>query len=55
MRQFKWIEWNLDKIDAHALSAEEVEAYLIVFSVSRNAKTVRTRCLPRRPRAAGSG
>ena len=26
MRQFKWIEWNLQKIDNHALSAEEVEA-----------------------------
>ena len=26
MRQFKWIEWNLQKIDAHALSAEDVEA-----------------------------
>ena len=26
MRQFKWIEWNLQKIDVHALSAEEVEA-----------------------------
>ncbi|MFV1967285.1 MAG: hypothetical protein ACC628_17795, partial [Pirellulaceae bacterium] len=26
MRQFKWIEWNLEKIDAHALSAEEAEA-----------------------------
>jgi hypothetical protein len=26
MRQFKWIEWNLKKIDAHALSVEEVEA-----------------------------
>jgi hypothetical protein len=26
MRQFKWIEWNLQKIDAHRLSAEEVEA-----------------------------
>jgi hypothetical protein len=26
MRQFKWIEWNLRKIDAHSLSAEEVEA-----------------------------
>ena len=26
MRQFKWIEWNREKIDAHALSAEEVEA-----------------------------
>ena len=28
MRQFKWIEWNLQKIDAHALPAEEVEAAL---------------------------
>ena len=26
MRQFKWIEWNLEKIDAHGLTAEEVEA-----------------------------
>jgi len=26
MRQFKWIEWNLQKLDAHGLSAEEVEA-----------------------------
>jgi hypothetical protein len=26
MRQFKWIEWNLQKIEAHALSADEVEA-----------------------------
>lgn len=26
MRQFKWIEWNLQKIEAHALSAEDVEA-----------------------------
>jgi hypothetical protein len=25
MRQFKWIEWNLQKIDAHGLSAAEVE------------------------------
>jgi hypothetical protein len=25
MRQFKWIDWNLQKIDAHGLSAEEVE------------------------------
>jgi hypothetical protein len=23
--RFKWIEWNLDKIDKHALSADEVE------------------------------
>jgi len=26
MRRFKWIEWNLQKIDDHNLSAEEVEA-----------------------------
>jgi hypothetical protein len=26
MRQFKWIEWNLQKIEAHALAPEEVEA-----------------------------
>ena len=26
MRRFKWIEWNLLKIDAHGLSAGEVEA-----------------------------
>ncbi|HEY2413948.1 MAG TPA: hypothetical protein VGI40_16980 [Pirellulaceae bacterium] len=26
MRRFKWNEWNLNKIAAHALSQEEVEA-----------------------------
>jgi hypothetical protein len=26
MRRFKWIEWNLQKIAAHNLSAEELEA-----------------------------
>ena len=26
MRRFTWVEWNLQKIDAHNLSAEEVEA-----------------------------
>jgi hypothetical protein len=25
MRRFKWIEWNLQKIDAHGLSPVEVE------------------------------
>ena len=25
MRRFKWIEWNLQKIDAHGLSPAEVE------------------------------
>lgn len=26
MRRFKWIDWNLAKIAAHALAADEVEA-----------------------------
>jgi hypothetical protein len=26
MRRFKWIEWNLQKIADHGLSADEVEA-----------------------------
>ena len=26
MRRFKWIDWNLQKIADHALSADEVEA-----------------------------
>ena len=26
MRQFTWIEWNLQKIAAHSLSADEIEA-----------------------------
>ena len=26
MRLFKWVEWNLQKVAAHALSAAEVEA-----------------------------
>jgi hypothetical protein len=26
MRRFKWIEWNIAKVEAHALSVEEVEA-----------------------------
>ena len=26
MRRVKWIEWNLQKIDAHRLTAQEVEA-----------------------------
>jgi hypothetical protein len=26
MRAFKWIEWNLQKIDDHSLAAGEVEA-----------------------------
>lgn len=26
MRQFRWIDWNLQKIDAHGLSAKDVDA-----------------------------
>lgn len=34
MRLFKWIDWNLQKIDAHGLSAEDVEAaFNNVFSL----------------------
>lgn len=25
MDRFKWLEWNLDKVTAHGLSAEDVE------------------------------
>jgi len=36
MRQFKWIDWNLQKIDAHALSAQEVEdAFDRVFELRK--------------------
>ena len=36
MRQFKWIEWNLGKIEAHALSVEDVEAsFERVFSIKQ--------------------
>lgn len=38
MRRFKWIEWNLQKIDAHALSAMEVEAaFDRVFGLEKRA------------------
>jgi len=36
MRQFKWIEWNIGKIDAHAFSVEDVEAsFDRVFSITQ--------------------
>ena len=36
MRRFKWIEWNLSKIEAHGLSAEEIEAaFDDVFSLAQ--------------------
>lgn len=35
MRLFKWIDWNLQKIDAHGLSVEEVEgAFERVFQMT---------------------
>ena len=38
MRRFKWIEWNLQKIDAYALSAMEVEAaFDRVFGLEKRA------------------
>lgn len=37
MRQFKWIEWNLQKIESHGLGAEEVEAaFDRVFQLQRH-------------------
>jgi hypothetical protein len=34
VREFKWIDWNLQKIDAHGLSANDVEAaFDTVFSL----------------------
>ena len=34
MRRFKWIEWNLSKIAAHGLAADEGEApFDRVFSI----------------------
>jgi hypothetical protein len=38
MRRFKWIEWNLAKIDRHHLSWQEVEAaFERVFSLEERA------------------
>jgi hypothetical protein len=36
VRTFKWISWNIDKIDAHGLTPEEVEsAFNQVFVLER--------------------
>jgi len=36
MRQFKWIEWNVEKVAAHGLSPEHVEtAFDRVLSLQR--------------------
>lgn len=40
MRRFKWIDWNLAKIGAHALSAEEVEAsFESVFNLEKRSES----------------
>lgn len=44
MRQFKWIEWNLQKIGAHALSAEDVEASFDHVTIFNPEKMVRIEC-----------
>jgi len=55
MRQFKWIEWNLQKIAAHSLSAEEVEAaFDRVFSLKERKDGSFQMFAESRP-AAGSG
>src|SRR5437867_4458339 len=55
MRQFKWIEWNLQKIDAHALSAEKVEAaFDHVFSLEER-KDSSYQMFAQTPSGAGSG
>ena len=36
MRRFKWIEWNVSKITAHGLSADDVEtAFDRVFTLTQ--------------------
>jgi hypothetical protein len=53
MRRFKWIEWNLQKIAAHSLSAEEVEAaFDRILHIDERAHS---RCWPRCLLAVGSG
>jgi hypothetical protein len=56
MRHFKWIEWNLQKIEAHALSADEVEAaFDRAFSLEQRKDGSYIRCSPKRRRAVESG
>ena len=40
MPQFKWIEWNLDKIAGHGLSFEEVEYAFETIGVMPSGRTV---------------
>jgi hypothetical protein len=56
MRQFKWIEWNLHKIEAHALSADEVEAaFDRVFRLEQRKDGSYQICMLKRQRGVGSG
>jgi len=50
MRRFKWIEWNLDKIAAHALSPEEVEAAFDWRMITGSVATGRLKCFRKRHR-----
>ncbi|MEI7928122.1 MAG: hypothetical protein WCH40_06185 [Verrucomicrobiales bacterium] len=41
MRTFKWIEWNIDKIDAHALTVADVEAsFDRAYSLPEHARVI---------------
>jgi hypothetical protein len=57
MRRFKWIEWNLQKIAAHGLSAEEVEAPFdsSASTSSTGVAMAPSACSQRCHLAAGSG
>jgi hypothetical protein len=55
MRQFKWIEWNLQKIAVHSLSAEEVEAAFDRILELDDRPTGRFECWPKCRPAVGSG
>jgi len=55
MRRFKWIEWNLQKIAAHSLSAEEVEAALDRIIQLDERVDALFGCWPKCPLAVGSG
>ena len=57
MRKFKWIEWNIAKIDAHGLSVMEVEAALQVPVVSSSPAGFwdLVRCAGLDPRSPGHG
>jgi len=51
MRQFKWIDWNLQKIGNHGLAAADVEAAFIRVLSLQERRDGSLRCSPhaRRP------